>query len=1534
MSLANIKTQLEVLPAEHRRHYWRNHLLAPHTLYWVEALRQTMLSGDKQTIIRYIDDASIFDEVELINPELPRFLKAQLQCALSWLEQGNGMSSTLSDTVLKEIAEDQILSIGQVKELSIQLAPRLADSNNDGCKNQGNPSISLPVLLFNPSGTPLDRCILAELKLERVPGLGDCYPVAESMLTLLVDDDFRQSIVNARQWLKHLDTLATQYDVRWRLRRYDNELLLSISGPSLGGAFALGLACLLSNQNRYRVIDLDRVSITAQITNDGSLIPVGGVWDKVLGEQTLAYSQRHLLHTVVVADSQKGIPNEYLQVDAQPLRVLKAANLDEAITLIRRFSTRQAIRDHERNACKSFILLNRTVALADYYQVLPLMQMIEKHQLPSVDSDSRGAEDSFGQLRPLDILRWEGQELSQSWSSKTPVTLAKLFADFQHYVDKASSKIPRLMLIGPPGCGKTTFIQYLSSSVATGELGFDNRPLVPARIRLADWARQPGMQLSDYLATYYRGTTTPVTADQWQRWLFRGDVLLLLDGLDEVEFTPAFREHLLRLHQDELYRRCPLVMTCRTVSFEQHRDIGGELPVFTLTGLTPQQQADFISRYPARYADQFAPQTLIDQLCQTPPLQPLASNPLLLSILCFVVDAPKATNLPTTRCQLYERVVTKLLDDATNKPRVEMPPAIRDLSVIRKRLIIERVALSLFTTQAHARTLTFDQETLLEHLTTACAAEGRKSPAEEADGLLVDFTQNSSLLRGSVEHDYIFLHLTVQEFLAAARLARIVNQQGWEADVSVGTHAYSTSLWFLSKSWDPRWRELIILWIAQVDEPTLPISLLIEAEYDSYLRHLLALAGEICTELTPAQFENMPWLLVLMDRIALELLNITIEDFGDTRIPPMHLLQAFRKLMIFGQVHANHLITNQLCNRFYDAQPDTLDREYILLFLHKLDLGGFVVHEPLLGLLTRALASDEDDVRTHAVRVFEINVLSLADNETFLILLGDLLTNEFPPVREIALSMMTQVNPERFFESLVQTTLDKEERVRKQAGRTIEQLGAKVDNPDFLRTLATAVENPSPLVRCYALEAIAHLGTTATNQVIQKRLGRALLDEDAVVSSTARQVYVKTGITLARMFEPIYLTQLFVPMLSHDNLQIRQTALKQLPLLGTMAVESSSPFRKMLISSLHKDNELVRSAALNALGELGSVAAIEPFIGLVKDALMSENLVIRRSAMSAIFSLGWECVNTEPILSLVTDAIGDQDRLIRKNIITAIYRTCKALPKTLEPLCNLLLRALQDTDPEIKATAIYTLGVDVVNEPYRDDFIRSLTDEETSIKRSIIWALQQTDQAASSEPFLNWLTELALHEEDWYVSQEAFAVLRSLGDTVAQEPHLRRVAEALSSRSEKSRRTALSLITYMGSSAATEPILNLLAKALKEQDWLVRFYAFTALRSMKNTVAEKPFSTLMLKALRDDDETVRMLAISFLPIIATALPQDRLWHHLVRSTPSFANPEISRCEELLAVRFFKTQRRWFPARWSVIPLDKLTKLDIPSEGYR
>lgn len=106
---------------------------------------------------------------------------------------------------------------------------------------------SLTVLLVDEAR---DDGVVATLTLEFVAnGTGALYP-DPALAFVYRDWEFRQAEDWARNYVQRRGLWQKEWDVRWRLERRDRQPISALTGPSMGGAFALGLAkCCVSGED-------------------------------------------------------------------------------------------------------------------------------------------------------------------------------------------------------------------------------------------------------------------------------------------------------------------------------------------------------------------------------------------------------------------------------------------------------------------------------------------------------------------------------------------------------------------------------------------------------------------------------------------------------------------------------------------------------------------------------------------------------------------------------------------------------------------------------------------------------------------------------------------------------------------------------------------------------------------------------------------------------------------------------------------------------------------------------------------------------------------------------------------------------------------------------------------------------------------------------------------------------------------------------------------------------------------------------------
>jgi formylglycine-generating enzyme required for sulfatase activity len=412
---------------------------------------------------------------------------------------------------------------------------------------------------------------------------------------------------------------------------------------------------------------------------------------------------------------------------------------------------------------------------------------------------------------------------------------------------------PRLVLLGEPGSGKSTFVNFAALCLAgealkdpavnlkalTAPLEADDgdgvtdkkprrqpwrhRALLPLRIVLRDFAARglpgPGQQataedLWRFIAGELKAASLADFEPGLREELHEKGGMVFLDGLDEVPEAERRREQILQAIGDftAVHERCRFLVTCRTYAYQKPDWRLGGFESAVLAPFSDGQIRRFIERWYAHIGPRRGlgeadargrAEVLKRAVSGSERLLDLARRPLLLTLMASL-HAWRGGTLPDRREELYADCVKLLLESWESqrvvygddgKPCVIQPSLSEWLKVDRERVLdlLSELALA-----AHERQPALaDAADIPEGHLAAGLMRISRNNAADPNRLLEYLTDRSGILVARESGVYALPHRTFQEYLAACRLT--------DAD------DYPANVAGLVRADPNRWREVALL---------------------------------------------------------------------------------------------------------------------------------------------------------------------------------------------------------------------------------------------------------------------------------------------------------------------------------------------------------------------------------------------------------------------------------------------------------------------------------------------------------------------------------------------------------------------------------------------------------------------------------------------------------------------------------------------------------------------------------------------------
>lgn len=318
-----------------------------------------------------------------------------------------------------------------------------------------------------------------------------------SCLLIPQDADFQSSLETVKEWWITSSNLADcPAQVVWKITRTDGEPFRVLRGSSLGGLLAVGIWYLVN-----RIPEDQTVSVSASISQDGSLLPVSGLVHKLQAARLCDPPLR-----VLIVAKGSNIPQW------KSIRILRAASVEEAISfLVPESQSFKETRERTQQIHNGFRIFTQTFPWQLYQK--PIIKVVSRNKLV-----------------PLD-------EWIKDWLS----------GDERHWI-----------LTAPSGMGKTTTLKFIAYHIATQNTWYR---LLPVYLRAEEW-RESKKSLPEVLEELNRFPNSP-SLEQWQKWAELGYLVVLVDQLERVASDLDFLDQI-RMTINKDYPEIRLLLATRS----------------------------------------------------------------------------------------------------------------------------------------------------------------------------------------------------------------------------------------------------------------------------------------------------------------------------------------------------------------------------------------------------------------------------------------------------------------------------------------------------------------------------------------------------------------------------------------------------------------------------------------------------------------------------------------------------------------------------------------------------------------------------------------------------------------------------------------------------------------------------------------------------------------------------------------------------------------------------------------------------------
>lgn len=400
----------------------------------------------------------------------------------------------------------------------------------------------------------------------------------------------------------------------------------------------------------------------------------------------------------------------------------------------------------------------------------------------------------------------------------------------------------RLRVLGKPGSGKTTFLQFLALQCNQGKFAVDQVPVFIHLVDFADTSKTSGeCNLLSYIFEECLATDIP-NPPILESLLIEGNLFLLLDGLDEIpqnQSKTICRE--IRRFSEKYYKNL-FVISCRTAlkhyQLKHFTDV--EIAPFTQAQITTFAHKWFKtftesnSQDHQNQSDGFLQQLDLPENWQ---FRKLTVTPLFLHLACWIFYSQN--KFPAKRSEFYKQCLDLLLVRWDETKGIQRDAIYQGFSLAQKMKLLSQIAAVMFEQGHHF----FDQQAVQKEiddylLKLPDVSDDPEVLQLESESILKTIEVQHGLLTERAKGVFSFSYLAFQEYLTARKIVASHNLQGLERGLERLVYHVT----------DPSWRETFLLTASMLRSADALVQLMkqqidaLVAE-DPYLQEFLAWAS-------------------------------------------------------------------------------------------------------------------------------------------------------------------------------------------------------------------------------------------------------------------------------------------------------------------------------------------------------------------------------------------------------------------------------------------------------------------------------------------------------------------------------------------------------------------------------------------------------------------------------------------------------------------------------------------------------------------